>query len=289
VAFDPFLYVAFLIGLVAGRLIHYRSPWVARALILTVIVLVGLLGASLHDVALGELAVTIPVALGFAALILGLTAGIVLLLARVHPAPPPTEPSAETRDRFPLSLVLAAAVVAGFGVGRLVTFPTGDAIEGALYVLLALVAFDLPLSAKGLRGVWVPLTSAVAGALVAGLIFAAVSGVALPVSMAMVLAFGWYTLAGPLVLARAGALLGLLAFLTNFLRENLTMVFAPIVGRRLRGEGVTALGGATAMDTTLYFVTRYGDRNAGSLALASGLVLTVAASLILPLVLALPT
>jgi uncharacterized membrane protein YbjE (DUF340 family) len=42
------------------------------------------------------------------------------------------------------------------------------------------------------------------------------------------------------------------------------------------------------MDTTLYFVTRYGDRNAGGLALASGLILTVAASLVLPFVLAFP-
>jgi uncharacterized membrane protein YbjE (DUF340 family) len=42
------------------------------------------------------------------------------------------------------------------------------------------------------------------------------------------------------------------------------------------------------MDTTLYFVTRHGDPEAGSLALASGLILTVAATLVLPAVLALP-
>lgn len=287
-AFDPFLYVAFLLGLVAGRLIHRRSPWVPRALVLTVIVLVGLLGVSLNAVALGALAVTIPVALGFALLVLGLTALIALLLARLRPAKSPSEPSTEARDRFPLSLVLIAAVVAGFGVGRIVSLPTGTGIEWALYALLALVAFDLPLTWAGLRSVWVPLTAAVAGALVAGALFAVVSGVALPVAMGTTLAFGWYTLAGPLVLARAGALLGLLAFLTNFLRENLTMVLSPTVGRRLGGEGLAALGGATAMDTTLYFVTRYGDRNAGSLSLASGLILTVAASLILPFVLAFP-
>jgi uncharacterized membrane protein YbjE (DUF340 family) len=136
--------------------------------------------------------------------------------------------------------------------------------------------------------VWVPLTAAVVGALVAGTLFALVSGTSLPVALGTTLAFGFYTLAGPLVLARAGALLGLLAFLTNFLRENLTMVLSPVVGRRLRGEGLAALGGATSMDTTLFFVTRYGDRDAGSLALANGLVLTVAASLVVPLVLALP-
>jgi uncharacterized membrane protein YbjE (DUF340 family) len=288
VAFDPFLYVAFLVGFAAGRLVRRRSPWVPGALVLTVVVLVGLLGASLSDVALGALAVTIPVAFGFVGLVLGLTAAVSLLLGHFRPAPTSAEPNAERRDRFPLSLVLVAAVIAGFGIGRLVSVPTGTAIEWALYVLLALVAFDLPLSLRGLRSVWVPLTSAVAGALVAGVVFAAVSGVALTVSMATVLAFGWYTLAGPLVLARAGALLGLLAFLTNFLRENLTMVLSPVVGRRLGAEGLAALGGATSMDTTLYFVTRYGDRNAGSLALASGLILTVAASLILPAVLALP-
>jgi len=57
----------------------------------------------------------------------------------------------------------------------------------------------------------------------------------------------------------------------------------------MRGEGLTAMGGATAMDTTLWFVVRYGDPDSGGLALTSGLVLSVLASLLLPLVLALPT
>ena len=287
-AFDPFLYVAFVLGFLAGRIVHRRSRWIPRALVLTVIVLVGLLGASLNSVALGALAVTIPVALAYALLVLGTTAGIYLLLARFRPLRGPSGSSEPAKDRFPLSLVLVAAVVGGFAIGRVVSLPAAGAIEWALYVLLALVAFDLPLSWAGVRSVWVPLTAAVAGALVAGALFALVSGVALPVAMATSLAFGWYTLAGPLVLARAGALLGLLAFLTNFLRENLTMVLSPVVGGRLRGEGLAALGGATSMDTTLYFVTRYGDRSAGSLSLASGLILTVAASLILPFVLAFP-
>ena len=285
---DPFLYVAFLAGLVAGRVVPWRSRWILRALVATVIVLVGLLGASLNDVALSALVVTIPIAIGFAVLILGLTAAVSLLIARLRPATPRPTPSDVARDRFPLSVVLVGAVLVGFGIGRVVVLPTGTLIEWALYALLALVAFDLPLNWQGVRSVWAPLAAAATGAVGAGAIFAVASGTALSVSMGTALAFGWYTLAGPLVLARAGAVLGLLAFLTNFLRENLTMVLSPALGRRLRGEGLTALGGATAMDTTLYFVTRYGDREAGSLALASGLILTVAASLIVPLVLAFP-
>jgi len=288
VAFDPFLYVAFGLGLVAGRLVRRRSPWVTRATILTVVVLVGLLGASLNEVAVASLALMVPVALGFAVLVLGLTAGIALVIARLRErSPPPTEVGSGT-ERFPLSFVLVGAVLIGFAVGRLVSFPAGTGITWALYVLLALVAFDLPLQWGRVTTVWVPLTSAIVGAVVAGALFALFSGVALPVALGTALGFGFYTLTGPLVLARAGALLGLLAFLTNFLRENLTMVLAPVLGRRLRGEGLAALGGATSMDTTLFFVTRYGDRNAGSLALANGLVLTVLASLLVPLVLILP-
>ena len=287
-AIDPFLYVAFVFGLVAGRLVHRRSPWLPRALVLTVIVLVGLLGASLNDVGPSALALIVPVALAFASLVLAVTIAVSLLLGRIRGRPDPGTPGTGERDRLPLSFVLVAAVLAGYGLGRVVAIPTDPTIEWVLYVLLALVAFDLPLNWSGVRAVWVPLTAAVSGAVVAGLLFAVVSGVGLSVSMATTLAFGWYTLAGPLVLARAGAALGLLAFLTNFLRENLTMVLAPVVGSRLRGEGLTAMGGATSMDTTLYFVTRYGDRDAGSLALASGLILTVAASLIVPVVLAIP-
>ncbi len=287
-AFDLFLYVAFALGLVAGRLTRWRSPWVTRATVLTIVVLVGLLGASLNDVAVASLVETVPIALGFAGLILGVTTVIVLVVNRVRSPTPATAPSPAPRDRFPLSVVLVGALLVGFGMGRVVTFPTAAGITWALYLLLFLVAFDLPLRWASVRSLWVPLTAAGVGAIAAGPVFALVSGTSLSVSLGTSLAFGWYTLAGPLVLARAGAVLGLLAFLTNFFRENLTMVLAPSVGARLGGEGLTALGGATAMDTTLYFVTRYGDREAGSLALASGLILTITASLVVPAVLALP-
>jgi len=36
------------------------------------------------------------------------------------------------------------------------------------------------------------------------------------------------------------------------------------------------------MDTTLYFVTRYGSSTAGGVAIVSGLCLTIAAGLVVP-------
>ena len=60
--FDPFLYVAFLAGLVAGWWVRPTTPWVGRVTLVTVGVLVGLLGASLDAVPVGSLLTTIPLA-----------------------------------------------------------------------------------------------------------------------------------------------------------------------------------------------------------------------------------
>jgi uncharacterized membrane protein YbjE (DUF340 family) len=288
VEFDPYLYVAFGAGFLAGRLLRARSPWVPRATLVSVGVLIGLFGASIASIPTVSLVETIPEAIGVVLLMLGVTAVVVLLVARRTPPtskPPQPQPPP---DRWPLSPLLLGALVVGFAAGHWVAIPTTELIPWALYALLALVAFDLKLRVERLRNLWIPVSAAVVGATVAGVILAVLAGVGPPVAFATTYAFGWYSLAGPLVAARAGAALGLLAFLTNFIREDLTMLLAPVVGPRLKGEGLAAWGGATSMDTTLVFITRYGDPEAASLALATGLIFTVSASLVLPLLLALP-
>lgn len=287
--FDPYLYVAFGAGLLAGWWVRPRSPWVARATLLTVGVLLGLFGASLAAIPTARLLATIPESLGLVVLMLGLTAGVVLLLLRwYHPTARVLPVSGDRPDRWPLSPLLLGALLAGYGLGHAVLLPTAEAIPWALYALLALVAFGMRLRIEGLRTLWIPLTAAVVGATGAAIALAWLEGIPAPVAFAATFAFGWYSLAGPLVAARAGAALGLLAFLINFLREDFTMLLAPWVGRRMRGEGLAAFGGATSMDTTLFFILRYGDPEAGSLGLATGLLFTVAASLALPFLLSLP-
>jgi uncharacterized membrane protein YbjE (DUF340 family) len=288
VAFDPFLYIAFAVGFLVGRVVHTGRAWVPRATLGTVGVLVGLLGASLSVIPWTSLLETIPLAAAFTLLILGLTAGAYLALSRARSEAAEPPPAPAVHDRVPVSLILLAALLVGLGLGHVVEFPAATLIPWVLYLLLALVGFGIPLRLAGLRSVWLPLTAATVGAVAAAAVFTVVVGIALPTTLATTFAFGFYSLAGPLIAARAGALLGLLAFLTNFLREDLTMLLSPFLGRRLRGAGLTAIGGATSMDTTLYFITRYGDSEAGSLAIASGLVLTVVASLLLPALLTLP-
>lgn len=284
---ELYLYAALAAGYLAGRLRPVPGPWVPRATFGAVVLLVGFLGASFRGLSGAVLLTVLPEALGFAALVLVATGAIALALT--HRARAPSNPGVpvEGRRRVPASVYLLGALVGGFGAGTAVALPTGTLVPIALAGLLALVGFSLELRWDALTRAWVPITAAVGGAGVAALAFAGAARVGLVPSFAVAVGFGWYSLTGPLVGARFGAALGLLAFLANFCRESLTMILAPLIGRRLRGEGLAALGGATSMDTTLYFVVRHGDARAGSLALASGLALTVAASVLVPLVLAL--
>ncbi len=283
--FDPYLYVALAAGWALGRLFRLPEAWVRRGTFVTVVVLVALLGATLRGVGLAALAVEIPWAVGFVALLLGVTVAVFWLLARASPAPA-RPPGPEAPRTWSTSLALVAALLAGFGLGGVVALPTAVGLRGTLYALLFLVGIAIHLDRAGLARAWLPITAAGVGAVAGSLLFYLAGHTALGPSLGIGLAFGWYTLAGPLLSAHSGAAIGLLAFLVNFLREILTMLLSPRLGPRLGGPGLAAMGGATAMDTTLPFVTRYGSEESASLALASGLVLTVVAGLVVPLVLA---
>ncbi|MGI0055723.1 MAG: lysine exporter LysO family protein [Thermoplasmata archaeon] len=283
---DPFLYVALGLGVALGLVARPNPRWVGRGTQGAILVLLFLLGASLTDVPIGDVGPAVLLSLLLVALILAFTVAIALALprpatARTRAAPPPP------RESIGFSVALVAALFFGYGVGLAIAIPATATIEYALYVLLFLVGLGLHLIGSVLRRVWAPIVAASLGALAAGAIYSALTGLALSSSLALTFAFGWYSLDGPLVTASLGASLGLIAFLANFLRENLTMLLAPTIGPRISGEGLTAMGGATSMDTTLYFVVRYGDPDAATLALASGLILTIAASLVVPVFLAL--
>ena len=286
---DLYLYAGFVLGWLLGRRWPSRRPWVTRATLGSVVALLVLLGASFRAIAPAELADALPDAVLFAVVLLVATASVYLAIRGLErstdrlPEPTPVNP----RERVPTSGLLLAALLCGYGVGRVEVVPTGFLIPVALTVLLGLVGYGIDLRLASVARAWIPIASSVGGAAVGALAFGLLSRFSLQATFATALGFGWYSLTGPLVAARFGATLGLFAFLANFVREGLTMLLSPYVGSRLRGEGLAALGGATSMDTTLYFVVRYGDRRSGALSVASGLTLTIAASLVVPLVLAL--
>jgi uncharacterized membrane protein YbjE (DUF340 family) len=283
VAVDPFLYVSLGAGILAGQLVPWRGRAINILTLAIIVVLIGLLGASLDSAPTSSLLASIP----YAALLVALLLGFTLLFVRLLPHRVGTGGAGTLK--FPLQgLGFLAALIVGFGLGHGVDLPYPALITYSLYALLFVVGFGLNLNFRALRTVATPVAASFAGALAASILFAVLTGISLRLALASSFGFSWYTLVGPLVATRLGAAAGLLAFMANFMRENLTMIVAPSVGPRAGPEALTAMGGASTMDTTLYFVTRYGDPESGSLALASGLILTISASLLVPAVLALP-
>lgn len=167
-------------------------------------------------------------------------------------------------DRTILAILLVLVFVVGLDLGA-----RGDAWRRIRSLGPRLLAVPVVSAAGSLGGV----------ALVAGLVWG------YPVRQACALgsAFGWYSLSGPVITALAGPDVGALAFLSDVLREVTALVMIPIVARFVGSAEAVALGGATSMDTTLPLLARVTDGEATPLAFAHGVILALAAPVLIPM------
>ncbi|QGA53348.1 DUF340 domain-containing protein [Sulfolobus sp. E5-1-F] len=105
------------------------------------------------------------------------------------------------------------------------------------------------------------------------------------ISLAIALASGWYSYVGPLVAVNSDPYLGTLAFLVNFLREQLTYVLVPLLLKlKFEPRSAIAVGGATSMDTTLPLYVEVLGKDYALSAMISGVILTIVIPIILPLI-----
>lgn len=281
---DLVLYGALGVGVVFHRTRPFPAsgPRVTQATILTLVVI---LGVSLGRTPVIGTIRLVLVAIGSAALLVILTAGIARLLGARNSR---SSGGGQGRSLAVFPLAIVGSVLTGYGVSRDVL--TGIAMGavsqtefGVLLVLLFLVGWEVPWKRFPWRKLAVPLTAAVLGSVIVGPVAGLLSGFPPQDGLAVVCAFGWYSLAGPYFSATVSPALGLFAFLVNFLRENFTMIGSPALAALAGPEGVAASGGATAMDTTLYFVARHGGSDSASMSLAVGVILTLVAPLLLGL------
>ena len=110
-------------------------------------------------------------------------------------------------------------------------------------------------------------------------------GISLRQSLAVGGGFGYYSLSSVIIARVEGETLGLIALMSNLIREILTLLLSGTLVRFLGPLAPIAAGGATAMDTTLPVIARASGRAYVVVALFSGMVLTVLVPFILPLLL----
>lgn len=102
-----------------------------------------------------------------------------------------------------------------------------------------------------------------------------ISDVTLNECLAVGSGFGYYSLSSIYITELRGESLGVIALLSNIIREVITLVAAPIMLAVFGRLAPIASGGATSMDTTLPIITRYSGKDYAVISIFSGTVLTV--------------
>lgn len=123
-----------------------------------------------------------------------------------------------------------------------------------------------------------------AGSIIGGVLAGFLSHSNLRLSGAIGGGMGYYSLTMALVSQHSGVEMGFIAFLANFIREVLTFLLSPLLAR-ISSLAPIALGGATAMDTTLAMMKRCLNEEHALLAFCSGAALTLITPFLLILLL----
>lgn len=83
-----------------------------------------------------------------------------------------------------------------------------------------------------------------------------------------------------------GETLGVIALLSNVMREIITLLFTPVFARYFGKLAPITAGGATSMDTTLPIITQYVGKDYAIVSLFNGVVLTILVPFIVTFILA---
>ncbi len=162
-----------------------------------------------------------------------------------------------------------------------------------LYLLLLLIGIGVGSNAKAwsiikrvnLKIILVPLSVIVGTLLGVGLASVFVSEVGLGESLAIGAGFGYYSLSSVMIAQIRGETLGVIALLSNIIREITTILITPALARYFGGLAPIASGGATSMDTTLPVITKFTGKEYGMISVFSGIVLSLLAPLLIILLL----
>ncbi|WP_435159176.1 lysine exporter LysO family protein [Haladaptatus sp. DFWS20] len=130
----------------------------------------------------------------------------------------------------------------------------------------------------------IPVAVAV-GSILGGVLLGMVINMPIAHAAAVAAGFGWYSYAGVVVFDLSGMKLGAIAFLANLFREIVTFFVLPVVTKYFGGVTSIAPGGATTMDVTLPLIQRVSGEKFVIPALINGLVLSVAATVLIPTIL----
>jgi len=188
------------------------------------------------------------------------------------------------------SFYFITVIVLGWLIGFVynLNLPFDIIISYELYFLSVLVGLltgseiSIELIKKSGKSSMLSILTSILGSIIAGFLCSFILNINLKISFAIAMGMGWYSFAGPIVAYYSSPYFGIIAFLSNFLREQLTIILVPFI----KGSNVSliSLGGATTMDDTLpIYVAKLGKQYS-MVSIMNGLGLTILVVIILPLI-----
>lgn len=103
--------------------------------------------------------------------------------------------------------------------------------------------------------------------------------------IAIVSGMGYYSLSSILVTEFRNEYFGVIALLTNLLREIITLIFTPLLVKIFGKSFPVASGGATTVDTTLPVIIKYSGKDFLLISIINGFILTAIVPFVIILVL----
>ncbi|HAL85792.1 MAG TPA: hypothetical protein DCM31_02235 [Deferribacteraceae bacterium] len=166
----------------------------------------------------------------------------------------------------------------------------GILVEAMLYLMLFLIGFDLGTSRAGLKATLKPdryliivPAGTIVGTIAGGFLCSFVIDLSAMDSMAVASGFGWYSFSAVILAKVKSAELGAIAFLSNVIRESLTLISVPFIAKYFGQYAAIAPGGATTMDVTLPVIEKFAGRRAALIGFVQGVLLTTLTPFIIQL------
>ena len=187
------------------------------------------------------------------------------------------------RNSLYILLFFAAGVLFGYTGWLPASVTDSDASTYALYLLMLLVGISigadsrslLVIKQQGARLLLLPaatIAGTFAGVLPVALLLNSVS---IPEGLAVGAGFGYYSLSSIIITQLHSESLGVIALLSNIIREITTLLLAPLMVLWFGRLAPVASAGATSMDTTLPIITTASGKEFAIIALFHGIVLTI--------------
>ncbi len=195
------------------------------------------------------------------------------------------------------SLTILSFFTLGLIVGRYTPvsewLSTVDYSSLSLYLLMFLVGISIgsdtrslqALKSMNLKILLIPLATIIGTAIGVWFISIFVSRYSIKELMAVGAGYGYYSLSSIIIRNSHSDALGVVALLSNVIREIITLLLAPLMAIYFGKVAPICSGGATSMDTTLPIISRASGKEYAIPSLIHGIILTILVPFIVTLIL----